>query len=118
VVNKFFTSTSVSSDSVSLKVFLHELYYENYKGLYRPMFDEDVRVINLSEYLTKDQIDVLGNSDNLIVFKDSVFGLTIFKWTVKGKVIEISQFVFPFGKYKFLGGSDVPPAFRDCDNLD
>lgn len=118
VVNKFFTSTLVSSDSISLKVFLHELYYENYKGLYRPIFDEDVRVTNLSEYLTKDQIDVLGDSDNLIVFKDSVFGLTIFKWTVKGKLIEISQFIFPFGKYKFLGGSDVPPAFRGCDNLD
>ena len=72
---------------------------------------------NLSEYLTREQIDLLGEGDDLIVFKDNFLGLAIFKWIVVDEKVVIKQFVFPFGKYKFLG-LDVPPAFRDCDHLD
>lgn len=118
VVNKLFTQRSVSSDTFSLKIFLHELYYENHKGLYRPIFDEDVRIWNLREYLTKEQIDLLGEGDDLIIFKDNFLGLVIFKWAIVDNKIVIKQFVFPFGKYKFLSGLDVPPPFRDCDHLD
>jgi hypothetical protein len=118
VVNKLFTVKLVQSDTFSLKTFLHELYYENHRGLYRPIFDEDVRIPNLSEYLTKEQIDILGEDDDLIVFEDEILGLAIFKCGVANDKIVIKQFVFPFGKYKFLGFLDVPPAFRDCDYLD
>ncbi len=118
LVNKLFTPGSVLSDTFSLKIFLHELYYENHNGLYRPIFDEDVRIPNLTEYLTKEQIGLLGEGDDLIVFKDDFWGLAIFKRAVTDNKIVIKQFVFPFGKYKFLSGLDVPPPFRDCDHLD